>query len=317
MNVLITRKLPDIAAELLAKNGIDIIVNSSDKPFTNRQLIKYGKYADGIIATLADKFDEKTISQLINCRIIANYAVGFNNIDLNAAKKRNIIITNTPDILTNATADLAMALVLSCTRNIIKGHTIVVSNKFKGWSPELLLGIEIKGKTFGIIGAGRIGSAVAVRAKSFGTSIKYFSRSRNATLEKSINAEKVTLNNLLKTSDIISIHLPLDENTYHLLNKEKLSLMKEGAILVNTARGEIVDETELINLLRNKKLFSAGFDVYENEPKIRKELLTLDNVVLMPHIGSATFDARIGMAELAAKNIINVLLNKKPITPVI
>ena len=317
MNVLITRKLPNIVIQLLADNDIDIIANKSYKPLSNLQLIKYGKNVDGIIATLADKFDENTISKLKNCRIIANYAVGFNNINLKAAGKSKIVITNTPDILTDATADLTMALVLGCARNIVNGHDLVIKNKFNGWSPELLLGIELKGKTFGIIGLGRIGSAVAVRAKSFGTKIIYFNRSRNLELEKSINAKKVSLEILLKTSDFISIHLPLSDDTYHLLSKEKLKLMKENVIFINTARGEIVDETELINLLSTKKIFSAGFDVYENEPNIKKELLKLKNVVLLPHIGSATYDARIGMAELAARNVINVLKDKKPFTPVV
>jgi glyoxylate reductase len=316
MKVLITRKIPDIAVELLAKNGFDIIVNNDDKPISRKDLIKYSLDADGIIPMLSEKFDRKIIEKLKKCKIIANYAVGFDNIDLKAVKENNIVVTNTPNILTNATADLTMALVLSCARNVIRGHNLVIKNKFKGWSPEMLLGIELEAKTFGIIGAGRIGSAVALRAKSFGTKIIYYNRSRNIKLEESAGAYKVSLIQLLKTADFISIHLPLNKKTFHLLDKEKLKLMKEGVVFVNTARGEIVDEQELINLLKKGKIFSAGFDVYENEPNLNRELYKLPNVVLLPHLGSATFNARKGMAELAAKNVINVLKNKKPLTPV-
>ncbi|MCX6149573.1 MAG: D-glycerate dehydrogenase [Ignavibacteriales bacterium] len=314
MKVFITRKIPDIAVELLIQNGIDVVVYGKDKPISKNELIKYSKDADGIIALLTDNFDATVINELKNCKIIANYAVGYNNIDLISAKRKNIIITNTPDILTDATADLTIALVLCCARNIIAGHQFVSKNNFTGWKPELLLGVELKGKTFGIIGAGRIGTAVAIRAKAFGTNIVYFSKTQNLGLEKSSGAKKVSLTQLLKNSDIISVHLPLTKETYHLLDKEKLNLMKEKVIFINTARGEIADEKELINMLKAGKIFSAGFDVYENEPELNKELFKLPNVVLLPHLGSATFEARSGMAKLAAMNIINVLKGKKPVT---
>jgi glyoxylate reductase len=317
MKVFITRKIPDIANELLAKNGIDIIINKNDEPIPRDELIKYSADADGIISMLSESFDRVIIKKLKKCRIIANYAVGYNNIDLKAARKYNIVVTNTPDILTNATADLTIALVLSCARNIIYGNDLVVKSKFKGWSPGMLLGVELKGKTFGIIGAGRIGSAVAIRAKNFGTKIIYFNKSQNPELEKLTGAKKVTLNQILKKADIISVHLPLNKKTYHLIDKEKLNLLKERAIFINTARGEIVDEQALINLLKQNKIFSAGFDVYENEPDLNPELFSLPNVVLLPHLGSATFEARKGMAELAAMNVVNVLKGKKPLTPVI
>jgi glyoxylate reductase len=190
------------------------------------------------------------------------------------------------------------------------------SGEWKGWRADQLLGIELTGKTFGIVGAGRIGSAVAVRAKSFGTKIIYYNRSRNRELEKETGAKKVSLEKLVKSADIISLHLPLTPATFHLIDKEKISRMKKNAVLVNTARGEIIDETELIRALKSGKLFSAGFDVYTNEPVINKELYGLKNVVLLPHIGSATFEARNGMAILAAQNVINVLKGKKPLTPV-
>ena len=190
------------------------------------------------------------------------------------------------------------------------------SKKFKGWKPQLLLGLEMKDKTVGIIGAGRIGSATARRLKAFGTKFVYFNRNKKEIFESEFNAKRVSLNSLLKSSDIISIHLPLTKGTFHLINKENLGLLKKSAVLVNTSRGEIIDEKFLIRLLKKKKIFAAGLDVYENEPIIDPELLKLDNVFLLPHIGSATIETRSGMAELCAKNVINVLKHKKPLTEV-
>jgi glyoxylate reductase len=251
------------------------------------------------------------------CKVIANYAVGYNNIDIEYAKQNNIVVTNTPDVLTESTADLTMALILSCSRRLFEAETMVRKKQFYGWKPKLLLGVELKNKTLGLIGAGRIGSAVGLRAKAFDTNLIYFDSTRNILLEENANAKKVSLKLLLQNSDIISVHLPLNENTFHFLNKKNLILLKKSAIIVNTSRGEIIDEKYLIKLLKKNKILSAGFDVYENEPKINNELLKLKNVVLLPHIGSATEEARSAMAELAAKNVIGVLKNNKPLTPVI
>lgn len=250
------------------------------------------------------------------CKIIANYAVGFNNIDVDYAKLKGIIVTNTPDVLTDSTADLAMALVLACARKIPEAEKLVRNKKFKGWKPKLFLGMELRDKYFGILGAGRIGYAVALRAHSFGCRVIYYSDVKNVEIEKKFGAKKVSLNSLLKKSDIISIHLPLNKNTYNLLNENNLRLLKKTTILINTARGEIVDENILISLLKENKIFAAGLDVYENEPKLNKEFYTLKNVILLPHIGSATIEARDKMSLLAAKNVIAVLGGKKAITPV-
>ena len=195
------------------------------------------------------------------------------------AKKKNIIVTNTPDVLTESTADLTMALVLACARRLIEGEKLLRKNKFKGWKPKLLLGTELKNKTFGILGAGRIGSAVARRAKSFGTKIIYFDNKKNLKLEKATGAIKVSLNNLLLNSDIISVHLPLNDRTFHYLNKERLNQLKENSILVNTSRGEIIDERELIKLLKSRKKISVGLDVFENEPNLNPELLKFSKCV--------------------------------------
>jgi len=250
------------------------------------------------------------------CKVIANYGVGFNNIDVQYAREKRIIVTNTPDVLTDSTADLAIALMLGCARKIIEAENFVKEGKFHGWRPQLFLGTELKNKIFGVIGAGRIGTAAAIRAHSFGMKIIYYSKKENKHLGKVVKAKKVLLNSLLKKADFISLHLPLTNETYHLLNKKKLNLIRPDAVLINTARGEIVDEKELIELLKQKKISAAGFDVFENEPNLNPDLFKLDNVLLLPHIGSATKEARTNMALLAARNVAAVLKGKKPITPV-
>lgn len=316
MKVFITREIPSIAYEQLKGKKIDVKIYREDKPIPYELLKKEVRDVDGIISLLTDKFDTEIIDAMRKCRIIANYAVGYNNIDVSYANKKGITITNTPDVLTDSTADLAMTLVLACSRRLVEGETIMRKNKFKGWQPQLLLGIELREKTFGIIGAGRIGTAVAKRAAGFGVKILYYDGKENPEIEL-IGGKKVSLNTLLKRSDIISLHLPLTGSTYHLLDKERLSLMKETAVFINTARGEIVEEKELIRMLKQKRLFAAGFDVYENEPKINPDLLKLENVTLLPHLGSATLEARDEMAKLAAGNIISVLNGKGAITPVL
>lgn len=315
MNVFITREIPETAHKLLKSKKIVVKVYPEEKPIPYSVLKKEVGEADGVISLLTDRFDEEMINSMKNCKIIANYAVGYNNIDVAYANSRGITVTNTPDVLTDSTADLAMTLVLACSRRLVEGVDLMRKNRFKGWQPKLLLGIELKGKNFGIIGAGRIGTAVAKRAAGFGVNLLYYDGRENPEMD-SLGGKKVSLNFLLKKSDIISIHLPLTDNTYHLLNKERLQLIKSNAVLINTARGEITDERELINMLKQNRLFSAGFDVYENEPVVNPELYNLKNVILLPHIGSATHDARNEMAKLAAENVISVLSGRGAITPV-
>lgn len=316
MKVFITRDIPEVAYKLLKKNGINFDYYKEDRTIPKSILQKKVKDCDALIPLLTEQIDSHLIDKMPNCRVIANYAVGYNNIDVEYAKSKKIFVTNTPDVLTESTADLTIALVLACARRLYEAERIVRLQKFKGWKPKMLLGVEMRKKVFGILGAGRIGSAVAVRAYAFGTKIIYYDSQKNYDLENGFSAKKVTLNTLLKKSDFVSVHLPLNKNTHHFLNKERLSLVKPTAIIVNTARGEIIDESFLIKMLKKNKIRSAGFDVYENEPTISKELLKLNNVVLLPHIGSATEEARNAMAELAARNVINVLHGKKPVTPV-
>ncbi len=314
--VFVARLIPEVALDYLKKKGYKVSVYLKDFPIPRRELIKRAKDADAVISLLTENFDRELIDSLAKCKVIANYAVGYNNIDVEYARKKNIIVTNTPDVLTDSTADLAVTLALMCARRAAEGLNMLKQGKYEGWKPMLLLGIQLKNKTFGIIGAGRIGTAVGLRMKALGVKIIYFSQFKNTLLEKKTGAKKVSLNKLLKDSDFVSVHLPLTEKTHHILDKEKLGLMKKDAVLINTARGEIIDENALINVLKKKKIFAAGLDVFEGEPAVSKELLNLDNAIILPHIGSATREARRDMALLAAKNVHAVLSGKKPVTPV-
>jgi glyoxylate reductase len=316
MKVFITQELPGNVEELLSSKGFEVDVYRKNNIISKRELIKRAKDADGLICLLTNTIDRHVIDSLDKCKVIANVAVGYNNIDAVYAKSKNIVVTNTPGILDDATADLTLALILACARRLREGDIFVRKNKFKAWMPQLMLGIELSGKTVGIIGAGRIGIEVAKRLLPFKTKIIYSDRNRREKFESVTGAKKVSLNELLKKSDIVSLHLPLNKESFHILNRENMKLMKPTSILVNTSRGEVVEENYLIEILKKKKIFAAGLDVYEGEPKINQELFKLDNAFLLPHIGSATIETRSKMAQLAAKNVAAVLSNKKPVTPV-
>lgn len=316
MKVFITRKLPGEPEKLLKSNGLQVEVYNSDEPIPRELFLKKTKNVDAVLALLSEKIDREAIDNFSKCKIVANCAVGYNNVDVNYAKEKDLIITNTPNVLTDATADIAAGLIIACARRFHEGEKLIRDKKFFGWKPNMLLGLDLKNKTLGIIGAGRIGFATAKRLKAFGMKIIYYDRNKRMNFEVELAAKKVSLEKLMERSDVISIHLPLTEQTFHLLGKEKLKLMKSTAVLVNTARGEIVEEEYLIHQLQRKKIFAAGFDVYENEPNINPKLLELENVFLLPHIGSATKETRAAMSILAANNIINVLKGKKPLTPV-
>lgn len=315
MKVFITQELPGNVEELLISKGMEVDVYRKNNIISKKELTKRSKNADALICLLTNSIDRHVIDNLNQCKIIANVAAGYNNIDLGYAKSKNIIVTNTPGILSEATADLTLALILACARRLREGDIFVRKNRFKAWMPRLLLGIELKGKTAGIIGAGRIGIEVAKRLLSFKTKIIYFDRNRRENFENETRAKKVSLNNLLKNSDIISVHVPLNNGSFHLLDKNNMKLLKRSAILVNTSRGEVIEEKYLIEILKKKKIFAAGLDVYEGEPNINPKLFKLDNVFLLPHIGSATIETRSKMALLAAENVVAVLSNKKPLTP--
>ncbi len=310
--ILVTRQIPEPGLEILRKNFKNVIVNTKDRNLTRKELLKQVKDIDALLCLLNDKIDAEVISNMKKCKVISNYAVGFNNIDVAEATKQGIIVTNTPGVLTDATADLTWALILAVTRRIVEADKFVRQGKFKGWAPMLLLGSELAGKTLGIIGAGRIGTAVGLRAKGFKMKAIYFNTNRNEVLEEETGAKKVSLKTLLKNSDIVTIHVPLTPKTKHLIGEKELNLMKKTSFLINTSRGEVVDEKALIKALKTGKIAGAGLDVFELEPFIPKELKELNNVVLTPHIGSATVEARKKMAIVAAENIVKVLLGKIP-----
>ncbi|WP_069650052.1 2-hydroxyacid dehydrogenase [Caloranaerobacter ferrireducens] len=313
--VYITRKIPDIGINLL-KQHFEVEINMEDRPLTKEELISNIEDKDAVLCQLTDLIDKEVYDRAKNVKIFANYAVGFNNIDVDEATKRGIIITNTPGVLSDATADLAWTLLLSVARRIVEADKYTRAGKFKCWSPTLFLGQDLVGKTLGIIGAGRIGKTLAKRSIGFEMKILYHNRKRDEEMEKMFNAKWVDKDTLLKESDFISLHVPLTKETYHMIGEREFKLMKETAILINTARGPVVDEKALVKALKEKEIWGAGLDVYEKEPEVEEDLKKMDNVVLVPHIGSATINTRDNMAKIAAKNIIAVLNNEKPLTPV-
>ncbi len=314
--ILITRKIPDAGIRLLQEKGYELEINLRDHPLDRETLKEKIRHCHGIIALLSDSIDKEIIDVAPQLKIIANYAVGYNNIDVAYATKRGIWVSNTPDVLTAATADLAWALLMAVSKRIVEADAYVRAGKFKGWAPELFLGHDVSGKTLGIIGAGRIGQAVGRRARGFEMTILYHSGSRKPEFERQNGAQYVSLDELLARSDFVSLHCPLTKKTRHLLNAPRLKSMKTGSILINTARGAVVDEAALVRALKQGPLAGAGLDVYEHEPQIHQELLTLKNVVLLPHIGSATVETRNEMARMAARNVISVLESGKAINPV-
>jgi len=310
--VLITRKIPDAGLEVLRKNNLQIEILEPGKD--NKDIILQSKIgeADALLCLLTDTITSDLVGRAQRLKIIANYAVGYNNIDVPACSRMGIAVTNTPGVLTEATADMAMTLMLSAAKRIVEADAFTRKGLFIGWEPMLLLGADLSGKTLGIVGAGRIGRAVAKRAAGFDMQILYTDRDRVEQIESDFGAQAVDLETLLRQSDFVSLHVPLDDTTHHMINAERLSLMKPGAYLINTARGPVIDESALYHALKNNALAGAGLDVYENEPKITPGLTDLPNVVLLPHIASATVETRNKMARIAAENIVAMYDNQRP-----
>jgi glyoxylate reductase len=272
---------------------------------------------DAIIPLVSQQVGESELAGLPSLRVVANYGVGYDNIDLGAAARRGVVVTNTPDVLTDSTADLAMALLLAAARRLREGLDLARSGEWDGWHPSQLLGMGLQGRVLGILGAGRIGVAMARRAAAFGMEIVYWSRSASSEMEAKADGRRVDyLETLLGEADVVSVHLPLTPDTRGLLDGERLASMKPGAILINTARGAIVDQEAVADALREGHLGAAGLDVFENEPEIPSELACLPNCVVLPHLGSATREARQAMWSLAAVNVRAVLAGKEPVTPV-
>lgn len=311
--VFVTRDIPKEGLELL-KPYCEVEINNLGRSLTKKELLEKIKDKDACITQLTDKVDKDFFEAAPHLKIVANYAVGFDNIDLNEATKRSIFVTNTPDVLTQSTAELAWALLFACSRKIVEADKFTRAGLYKGWDLYSFLGIDISNKTLGIIGAGRIGQAFAEMSKGFKMNILYTANSKKHDFEERTGAKFVDLHTLLKESDFVSIHTPLTPKTYHLIGKNELSLMKKTAVLINTSRGAVIDEHALAESLENKQIYAAGLDVYEKEPVIEEKLKELDNVVLLPHIGSATYKTRIDMSILAAQNILDYLDGKIPRT---
>ena len=309
--VYVSRRLPELAMEELAK-VCSYDVNPEDRPATREELIFAVKNYSAIISMLNDNIDAELISHASsNLKLIANYGVGFNNIDVKAANAKGIYVSNTPDVLTDATADLAFALMFSAARRVVEGDHIARKGSFY-WSPEYMLGYDITGRTLGIIGSGRIGSNFGKKAAlGFRMNILYYGRHNSEELD-AVGGKLVSLDELLSQSDYISLHVPLTPETKHMLGAAEFAKMKNTAILINTARGPVIDEDALAHALKNHTIAAAGLDVYEHEPEVHPLLKELDNVVLMPHVGSATFDARTNMGLMDVSNIAAVLAGKLP-----
>ena len=311
MNIFVTRRIPQPGIDLLKKHH-HVTVSKEDRVLTKQEIIEYAKDSDGLLCLLTDTIDEEVISSLSKLKMIANYAVGYNNVDISVATEKKIPVSNTPDVLTHTTAELAWALIFAVSRRIVESDYFCREGKFTGWDPMLKLGQDIMNKTLGIIGTGRIGTAMALKSKGFDMNVLYVNPVKNELLEKEVHAKKTSLSNLLTQADIISLHVPLTDETTHLISTEELGLMKETAILINTSRGPIIDEKALITALKTHSIFGAGLDVYEHEPKIPEALKSQDNVVVLPHLGSATKETRTKMAVMAAENMIAGLNGEKP-----
>lgn len=317
--IFVTRKIPEAGIELLKNQGHEVIVSEKAGVLTKTELLASlrGKNYDAVICLLTDKIDAEVFDTSPSTRIFANYAVGYDNVDIAEAKKRNIIITNTPGVLTNAVAEHAFALLLAVAKRITESDRFLRAGKYDGWAPLLLLGTELTGKTLGIVGLGRIGSRLAQYARAFDLRVLYYDVAANSDFEKLTGARFVdNMDELLKVSDFVSIHVPLLPATKHLINADRLKLMKSSAILINTSRGPVIDEAALVDALKNKIIRGAGLDVFEREPELAPGLAELDNVVITPHTASATEEARSAMSELVAKNILAVLDGEKAMSEV-
>ena len=314
--IVVTGRIPDPGLELLSEAG-SLWAWTHDDPIPTEVRDEHLATADAAVTLLTDKVDDAFLDAAPNLRIVANVAVGYNNIDVAECARRNVLVTNTPGVLTDATADLAMALVLMSTRRLGEGERLIRSANPWKWGMFMMLGTGLRGRRLGIIGMGGIGEALATRARAFGMDIAYHNRSAvDAATETRLGARRLELDELLATSDVVSLNCPYSDATHHLINAATLARMKPSAFLVNTARGPIVDEAALVAALRDGTLAGAALDVFENEPDVHPGLLDLDSAVLVPHLGSATVETRGAMAELAARNVVEVLAGRDALTPV-
>jgi len=312
--VYVTRKILEPALTMLSRD-CQVTLNRKHNPPSRVEILKKAAGKNGILCMLSDTMDARVMDAAgTDLQVISSYSTGFEHIDVKEATERGIYVTYTADILAEATADLTFALILACARGIVNADKYVRENRWRvGWSPDLMLGYNVHGATLGIIGLGRIGAAVARRAKGFNMKILYHNRSRNQQLESELGVKYSEIDDLLSRSDFVSIHSSLNSASHHLIERSELRLMKKTAFLVNAARGQIVNEMDLVRALKFKQIAGAALDVFEEEPLSRSSpLLKMKNVVLLPHIGSATFQTRSKMGEVAAKNLLDVLAGKEP-----
>ncbi|TSC55692.1 MAG: D-isomer specific 2-hydroxyacid dehydrogenase [Parcubacteria group bacterium Gr01-1014_18] len=324
MKVLITRSIPSAGIDMLDAKGYEIVVNPHDRPLKKAELISMGQGASAVISMLTDKITRSVMKKIgPQLKIVANYAVGYDNIDVAASKKLGIHISNTPTVLTDSVAEHTIALMMAISKRLVEADRFMRRGKYKGWKPDLLLGTEFQKKTIGVIGLGRIGkSVVRMASRAFNMQVLYQDVKRDEAFEQEYGARYVPIEELLRSSDYVSVHVPLLESTRHLINAEKLSMMKTSAYLINTSRGPVVDEVALYEVLEQKKIRGAAIDVFEYEPKLAgtsaltKRARALDNLIVTPHTASATIEARDEMARLAAQNVIAALENQLLVTPV-
>ena len=312
--VAVTSELPGRAVEWLEERCL-VKLNSGAQITDEDELIEFIGQAEAVLTLLANPVTDRVLGAVPGLRVVSNCAVGFDNIDLEAARRRGVWVTNTPDVLTEATADLTWALILAVTRRLGESERFLRDGRFNGWALDMLLGSSLQGRQLGVVGYGRIGRSVARRASAFGMSVAYSDVEECANPDPPVTY--MTLEELLTTSHVVTLHTPLNKQTRHLLDGPRLRLMPPGAFLVNTARGPLVDEAALVQVLQEGRLGGAGLDVYENEPSVHPGLLGQENVVPLPHIGSATVETRAAMAELAARNILAVVAGDEPPTSVV
>jgi glyoxylate reductase len=311
-NVYVTRMIPKAGIDLLSLHCGRVDVNPDDRTLSKGELAEAVRGRDGLICLITDTLDREVLEKFRGVKIISNFGAGFNHIDLEAATRMGIRVTNTPGVLTDATADLTWALIFAAARRIVEADRFTRTGRFKEWHPMLFLGGDITGRTLGIVGAGRIGSAVARKSRGFEMTLLYSDSRPNPDLESSTGARFAALDDLLRESDFVSIHVPLTSATRRLIGDRELSLMKKTAFLINTSRGPVVDEAALVRALKSGLIAGAGLDVYENEPRLAAGLAGMENVVLLPHLGSATVETRTRMSVMAAENLLQGLRGVTP-----
>jgi glyoxylate reductase len=312
--VLVTREISEAGLRPLENFDVTVL---SERPPERGELLEAVQGIDGVLSTLTEKIDAEFMNAAgEDLKVVANMAVGYDNVDVPTANERGIVVTNTPDVLDETTADTAFMLLLAAARRLGEGERIVRSGRWEAWGPKMLIGPDVWGKKLGIVGFGRIGQALSRRARGFDMEILYSGRSRREEAEKEFDARYLELDELLEECDFLSLHTPLTEETTHLIGAGELEKMKPEAVLVNTSRGPVVDESALAEALAEKRIFAAGLDVYENEPEVHPRLLELENVVLAPHIGSASFETRDKMAAMAGEDLRAVLRGEQPRNPV-